>query len=238
MLDSMKSNNSQNNIFVNSDQQLHISNEFWSWPCSVSNTDNVYLSSIWLDQSNLSWMHSNQDYWLCNSNQAQTTIEQLQSVNLCNFMFANRCYGQQSLCEFDYMKLKNRKKSLPDIDNNLVKLLHFIERGNQVSFERCFKSARGLFHGLSKRRSQYIGVLKNGVKCQVLLNEGKTKKYIGTYPSEVEAAIVHDFYAIGINGLSAKTNFDYNERQVAAMIQSYFESNKSFEPSIFASHIY
>ena len=238
MLDSIKSNDSQNNIFVNSDQQLHISNEFWSWPCSVSNTDSISLSSIRLDQSNLCWMHSVQDYWLCDSNQAQTSIEQLQSVNLCNFMFASRCYGRQSLCEFDYMKLKNRKNSLPDIDNNLVNLLHFIERGNQVNFERCSKSARGLFHGRSKRRSQYIGVLKNGVKCQVLLNEGKTKKYIGTYPSEVEAAIVHDFYAIGINGLSAKTNFDYNERQVAAMIQSYFELNKLFEQSIFASHIY
>ena len=179
------------------------------------------------------------DYWWCLTNGCLPDVQPTNALQFDVNMQASIAYMQSQLyINNSNMYSKNKRTLLPDIDNNLVKLLHFIERGNQVSFERCSKSARGLFHGRSKRRSQYIGVLKNGVKCQVLLNEGKTKKYIGTYPSEVEAAIVHDFYSIGINGLSAKTNFDYNERQVAAMIQSYFEANKSFEPFIFASHIY
>ena len=138
----------------------------------------------------------------------------------------------------EHIKNLNKRTSLPDIDNNLMKILKFIERGNHVNFEHSTKSARGLYHGLSKRRSQFIGVLKNGTKCQVLINEGKIKKYIGTYPSEIEAAIVHDFYSIGINGMSAKTNFNYNEIQVVNMIQSYFDSNKNFDPSIFASQMH
>ena len=191
------------------------------------------------DECSLGFKYLVDDYWWCLTNECLSDVYHNEALQLEVNMQASLANMQSQLyLNNGNMYNKNKRTSLPDIDNNLVKLLHFIERGNQVNFERCSKSARGLFHGRSKRRSQYIGVLKNGVKCQVLLNEGKTKKYIGTYPSEVEAAIVHDFYAIGINGLSAKTNFDYNERQVAAMIQSYFEANKSFEPSIFASYIY
>jgi hypothetical protein len=45
------------------------------------------------------------------------------------------------------------------------------------------------------RRSQYIGVSKNGLNWQVLVNIGLNKHYIGTYEDEIEAAVAYDFYA-------------------------------------------
>ena len=128
--------------------------------------------------------------------------------------------------------------SLPSIKDNLIKILYFINIGIFIYLNHSNKSARGLFNGVSWRRSRYIGVLRNRSKWQVLLNEGKVKKYIGTYPTEKEAAIVNDFYSIGINGLAAKTNFSYNSSQIAWMITSYFSNNMQFDPSIFASQIY
>jgi hypothetical protein len=106
----------------------------------------------------------------------------------------------------------------------LKKILELISRGVKVSFICNSKSSRGLHNGTSKRRSKFIGVLKNGFRWQVLINSGKTKKYIGTYCDENEAASVHDLYSIGLNGLKAKTNFDYDEEGVKNMIQSYFQT--------------
>ena len=139
----------------------------------------------------------------------------------------------------DYHVQKSlRKTSLPNVDKNLIHILSLINFGREVSFRPWTKSARGLFHGVSTRRSRYIGVLRNRSKWQVLLNEGKVKKYIGTYPTEKEAAIVNDFYSIGINGLEAKTNFSYNKSQVKAMIMSYYGNKRKFDPSIFISEVY
>ena len=167
----------------------------------------------------------------------------------CQGIFTNNCNQQlncfspyqinndasnSSLNDLSPIK-RTRKNRLPRIDENLLKILNLANYGREISFKQCHKSARGLFHGVSRRRSRYVGVLRNREKWQVLLNEGKIKKYIGTYPTEVEAAIVNDFYSIGINGLLAKTNFSYSHSQVVAMITSYFNNKCNFDPSIFAS---
>ena len=126
---------------------------------------------------------------------------------------------------------------MPSIDENLINLLKLAATGWEIKLHHKDKSGRGLFHGVSRRRSRYIGVLRNKDRWQVLLNEGRIKRYIGTYLTEIEAAIVNDFYSIGINGLLAKTNFSYNKDQVVSMIISYFENNNEFDPSIFVSRI-
>ena len=94
------------------------------------------------------------------------------------------------------------------------------------SFKHCVKSARGLHNGVSHRRSIFVGVLRNRERWQVLINEGKKKRYIGTYSTEVEAAIVNDFYSIGINFLKAKTNFHYSQELIISMIESYLKHFK------------
>lgn len=77
---------------------------------------------------------------------------------------------------------------------------------------------------IRSRSSNFIGVSKNGLHWQVLINYGKTKKYIGTYSSEKEAAIAYDFYSIILNPQRAKTNFSYTSDLLVQMIASYEQS--------------
>lgn len=99
------------------------------------------------------------------------------------------------------------------------------------------KTDRGLHNGLSSRRSQYIGVSKNNSNWQTLISIGKTKRYINTYTSEVEAAVSYDFYAIGIHGLKAKTNFSYSGKTLREMITSFQQSGGKFSPSDFFDQV-
>ena len=133
---------------------------------------------------------------------------------------------------------RSRKNPLPDIEHNLKNLLTLADEGKELNFKHSEKSAKGLYHGVSSKRSKYIGVIKNRDQWQVLLNEGKVKKYIGTYATEIEAAIVSDFYSIGINGYTAKTNFSYNHNQVIEMILHFLSNDNQFDPSMFIPQMY
>ena len=44
--------------------------------------------------------------------------------------------------------------------------------------------------------------------------------------------MTYDFYAFGLNGFNAKTNFSYTSKEVMRMIESYFETG-SFDPTRF-----
>ena len=79
------------------------------------------------------------------------------------------------------MKERKRRITLPDVDENLVKILELINGNFTIVFEARSKSSKGLHNGHSNRRSRYIGVLRNRQRWQVLINEGDKKKYIGTY---------------------------------------------------------
>jgi hypothetical protein len=135
------------------------------------------------------------------------------------------------------VRKRRRKNGLPDLASNLQKIHERISSQQKINLEGSEKSSRGLHNGKSKRRSRYIGVLRNGNRWQVLINVGKKKKYIGTYEKEKIAAIAHDFYSIGLNMLSAKTNFSYDESIIAEMIDSYLDSGHNFNPSAFAGRI-
>ena len=179
------------------------------------------------------------NYWNC-SDQSNAVSCYAYEQSLLNNQLAAFDYSKQNkIASKDFNIVKRaRRNPLPDIDDKLRQLLKLAVDGSQISFTASTKSARGLYHGVSERRSKYIGVLRNREQWQVLLNDGKRKKYIGTYETELEAALVNDFYAIGINGLSAKTNFSYSHSQVMAMIEQYFESNSQFDPAMFASQIF
>mmetsp|Transcript_11601 Transcript_11601/g.11543 ORF Transcript_11601/g.11543 Transcript_11601/m.11543 type:complete len:173 (+) Transcript_11601:137-655(+) len=132
---------------------------------------------------------------------------------------------------------KNRKSSLPEVAKNLNMILQMVECNQEVRFTATTKSSRGLHNGTSKRRSRYIGVLGNSTRWQVLINVRGKKKYIGTFGNEKEAAIVHDFYAIGLNGLEANTNFSYDGMTVQDMIMNYFTNENYFRASEFISRV-
>mmetsp|Transcript_2087 Transcript_2087/g.2357 ORF Transcript_2087/g.2357 Transcript_2087/m.2357 type:complete len:151 (+) Transcript_2087:217-669(+) len=132
---------------------------------------------------------------------------------------------------------KKRKYNLPDLSKNLDKIMEMVTNCQGVTFEATTKSSRGLHNGKSNRRSQFIGVLRNGKRWQVLINVGKKKKYIGTYAEEKEAAVVHDFYSIGLNGLNAKTNFTLDQTIVGDMITSFSRNEEVFHPLQFIDRV-
>lgn len=59
----------------------------------------------------------------------------------------------------------------------------------------------------SNRRSNFIGVSKNGPSWQAMITVNKHKTYIGTYKDERDAAIAFDFYSTLIYNMNGKTNF-------------------------------
>uniref|UniRef100_A0A7S3JLI9 AP2/ERF domain-containing protein n=1 Tax=Euplotes harpa TaxID=151035 RepID=A0A7S3JLI9_9SPIT len=81
------------------------------------------------------------------------------------------------------------------------------------------------------RRSNFIGVSKNGEVWQSLIMIDKKKTYIGSYATEEEAALSYDFFAILLKQFSANTNFDYTAIQVKRMVENYKDNEYELIPS-------
>ena len=219
--------------------------------CSISEFGNLVMSQACSDASLLP-MHTYSaqsceqalincyfsSFWACD-HQMLVIDKQDASLNAVQFEY-NEAYppcSQNEPASSHCNKTTSQRSSLPSIDTNLQKILELADNKVQLSFFPARKSRRGLHNGVSERRSRFIGVLKNRLRWQTLINEGRSKRYIGTYKSELEAAVAHDFYSIGINGITAKTNFSYDTEQVVEMINSYYDWDKSFQPSLFANRI-
>jgi hypothetical protein len=134
------------------------------------------------------------------------------------------------------LKRRPRKRPLPPI-----KKFHYVlkqmAKDPEITFRGKCKTTRGLHNGKSFRRSQFMGVSRNGSKWQTLLNLGNTKKYIDTFHDENEAAITYDFYSIGFNGMKAKTNFTYTHSVLDEMYEAYKANSNIFNPSLFVEKI-
>jgi hypothetical protein len=68
------------------------------------------------------------------------------------------------------------------------------------------------------RGSRFRGVSKNGNKWQVLVMGNQKKQYSGSIKDETSAAKMYDKFAIKNLGLRAKTNFDYNRKDLIKII--------------------
>ena len=86
-----------------------------------------------------------------------------------------------------------------------------IQPYSKKSFSFC-SSSKGIKK--ESRASKFRGVSRNGVQWQVQLGNTLSKRYIGSAPSEEEAARLYDRKAILTNGLKAKTNYTYTKRQI------------------------
>lgn len=131
------------------------------------------------------------------------------------------------------VKKRKRKVHLPNIEKNLRKILYAANNGEYLIFKGAGKTTRGLHRGKSKRRSRYIGVLTNNKRWQSLINVGPTKRYIGTFCTEEQAALSYDFYAIGMHLKKANINFTYTAENLKPLIEDYLASSNWFEPSKF-----
>ena len=139
-----------------------------------------------------------------------------------------------------------KRKTLPRIDYKLKRLLDQIKWGKLSAFNFAQTKSNGEFSNISGRRSNYIGVSKNNLHWQALINVANMKRYIGTFATQKEAAIAYDFYSIAVRGAKARTNFNYSVEVFTNMINSYMGSSKSetgkhwlriFDPSPFTDQV-
>ena len=128
--------------------------------------------------------------------------------------------------------------------NSAINLEEYLHRVNESIQNKHLKFIPGRLKNNSTsdtsykgRSSNYIGVSKNGDNWQALINCNNTKKYIGTFSTEKEAAISYDFYAICLHLLKAKTNFTYTSELILEMIDSYDSTSKTFNASQFVERL-
>mmetsp|Transcript_12267 Transcript_12267/g.12305 ORF Transcript_12267/g.12305 Transcript_12267/m.12305 type:complete len:111 (-) Transcript_12267:2-334(-) len=92
-----------------------------------------------------------------------------------------------------------------------------------ISFSSSSKKTRETTGASLSRRSQYIGVSRNNSNWQALINVKNTKKYIGTFEDELEAAKTYDIYAVAMRREKALLNFSYTAQEMLTAIDHFLE---------------
>ena len=131
---------------------------------------------------------------------------------------------------------RRRRNELPNITENLSNLIKFFENSN-ISHIHSKRISTKTPNVAGSRSSAFVGVSKNGENWQALINNGKNKKYIGTFSTELEAAVAYDFYCIALHGFKSKCNFSYAKQTVMDMIESYHSNHSKFDPVPFTSRM-
>jgi hypothetical protein len=100
-------------------------------------------------------------------------------------------------------------------EENQETLVNFIKR-------KKYKKIIGLNfsnkNSKTKRCSQYRGVSRNGNQWQVMIMIRKRKYYLGTFQTELEAAKHYDVISVKNNGIKAKTNFFYTDKEIEKIL--------------------
>ena len=135
------------------------------------------------------------------------------------------------------LRTRRRKNPVLDVSKCVLKIQEWIFREPFRYITGRVKPRSSKLDEENNRSSTFIGVSKNGDNWQVLINNGKFKKYIGTYSNEKIAAITYDFYAICLKLSKAKTNFSYSSELITEMIQCYNFNTKKFDASSFVNRL-
>lgn len=163
---------------------------------------------------------------------------QISSILCHPELLENYCFWDffktHSSCEASYDKIpsltsedsKKWKKKLllerMDFSNNLKRLMFDLDKVYSLSSEATLGTQKyNRRNSLSYRRSNYIGVSRNGPNWQALIAINKRKTYIGTYDTEAEAAKAFDFYSLLLHSLKARTNYSYTKHEILEMIEKY-----------------
>ncbi|CAI2359667.1 unnamed protein product [Moneuplotes crassus] len=115
---------------------------------------------------------------------------------------------------------RNRSARL-DITDNLRQLRRLLQSGHRRIFRCSNKKTRYTKDKYLGRRSKYIGITKNNIHWQALINVNHEKKYIGTFIDEIEAAKTYDLHAIAMQGKRARLNFSYTPEEIVSIIDHY-----------------
>ncbi|CAI2361458.1 unnamed protein product [Moneuplotes crassus] len=119
------------------------------------------------------------------------------------------------------VKPRRRRSWKLDITDRLPIIKKIILSKPVGPFLRSTKKTRYTTDKYLGRRSKYIGVTKNNVNWQALINVNHEKKYIGTFSNEIEAAKTYDLYAVAMQGKRARLNFSYTNQEMVNMIDHY-----------------
>ena len=121
----------------------------------------------------------------------------------------------QKKCKGDVFVLERKIKGL-------MRTLESISDPNLKIITKKQKTAPRIRNNIiSSRRSQYIGVFRNGHNWQALITINKHKMYLGNFESQLVAAQTFDLYSILLNGLTASTNFDYKCDEMIQIIEKF-----------------
>ena len=129
---------------------------------------------------------------------------------------------------------KNLMIKLGDFSNRADTLLNVLQSitSSNVVLVTAKKKAESRRGPLSNKRSEYIGVSRNGPHWQALITIKKRKTYIGSYRSERDAALAFDFYSLLLHSLTSKTNFNYTKEDIWDMISNFRENGDRFKPEL------
>eukprot|EP00344_Euplotes_crassus_P011282 CAMPEP_0196997208 /NCGR_PEP_ID=MMETSP1380-20130617/2877_1 /TAXON_ID=5936 /ORGANISM="Euplotes crassus, Strain CT5" /LENGTH=168 /DNA_ID=CAMNT_0042413369 /DNA_START=190 /DNA_END=693 /DNA_ORIENTATION=- len=119
----------------------------------------------------------------------------------------------------DYQEKEPTKHKGLDISDKLMALRTSLLEQSITGFTSSQKKAKSVNKKYLKRRSKYIGVSRNNANWQALINVNKSKKYIGTFADELEAARAYDLYSVAIRGKEASLNFDYSAEEILERIE-------------------
>ncbi|CAI2359655.1 unnamed protein product [Moneuplotes crassus] len=119
----------------------------------------------------------------------------------------------------------NRSQTL-DITDKLTVLRGLLLKTRVSSLRHSTKKTRYTKNKYLGRRSKYIGVTKNNIHWQALINVDHKKKYIGTFIDEIEAAKTYDLYALAMQGRRANLNFSYKPQKMIEIIDHYLTNGR------------
>ena len=122
-----------------------------------------------------------------------------------------------------------KKSNLPLRANELLSDIQSIKFGEMILIAGK-KKAESKVGPLSSKRSSFIGVSRNGPHWQALITINKKKTYIGSYKTEVDAAVAFDFYSILLHYFGAKTNCSYTKDNIVEMIWNFKKNGSILKP--------
>ncbi|CAI2370929.1 unnamed protein product [Moneuplotes crassus] len=127
--------------------------------------------------------------------------------------------------EDEIIKRESRSSKL-NINPRLIQFRKYLLRYKVPGLTKRIKNTKQITDKYLGRRSKYIGVSKNNIHWQALINVNRAKKYIGTFCDEIEAARAYDLHAIAMQGKKAKLNFDYTPKEILSVIDHYLNLHK------------